>query len=253
MGWLRREAASPPAPQQPRPGSDRAWLDVPYAEKGTAKAAGARWDQAARRWYAPQPGMAALAKWRALPPLPMILPGEDREFGSGLFVDLVPSSCWFTNIRSATDGASWDRLRRMVYQRAGNRCEACGRMPDPAAGVRLEAHERWSYDAQGSVQVLRRLICLCSDCHGATHMGLAQVQGRSGQAVRHLQAVTGMTAAEADGHVQAAFALWHHRSARTWSLDLTIITAAGLVVTPPGSASRRHQIAGERWLEERGG
>ena len=32
----------------------RTWLDVPYAEKEEAKAQGARWDPAARRWYAPR-------------------------------------------------------------------------------------------------------------------------------------------------------------------------------------------------------
>ena len=79
---------------------NRTCLDVPYAEKDEAKAQGARWDPAARRWCAPRPGMTALDRWQALPDVPGLLPGEDRSFGSGLFVDLVPSSCWFTNVRS---------------------------------------------------------------------------------------------------------------------------------------------------------
>jgi hypothetical protein len=39
------------------------WLDVPFGEKDEAKAAGARWDWRAKRWYAPRPGMAELARW----------------------------------------------------------------------------------------------------------------------------------------------------------------------------------------------
>ncbi|GLZ48718.1 hypothetical protein Acsp06_49030 [Actinomycetospora sp. NBRC 106375] len=39
------------------------WLDVPYAEKDDAKAAGALWDRRARRWYAPRPGVPELARW----------------------------------------------------------------------------------------------------------------------------------------------------------------------------------------------
>ncbi|MHC1559420.1 DUF5710 domain-containing protein [Actinomycetospora sp. C-140] len=39
------------------------WLDVPFAEKDDAKAAGARWDWRARRWYAPRPGVPELARW----------------------------------------------------------------------------------------------------------------------------------------------------------------------------------------------
>ena len=46
----------------------RIWLDVAYREKDQAKAACARWDPQARRWYAPRPGIRALDRW--LPNLP---------------------------------------------------------------------------------------------------------------------------------------------------------------------------------------
>jgi len=71
---------------------------VPYAEKDEAKALGARWDPQARRWYDPRPPTTGLDRWTALPDVPQVLPGEDRTFGSGLFIDLVPRSCWFTNV-----------------------------------------------------------------------------------------------------------------------------------------------------------
>lgn len=48
------------------------WLDVPFGEKDEAKAAGARWDWRAKRWYAPQPGMPELARW---------LPGQRTPAG----------------------------------------------------------------------------------------------------------------------------------------------------------------------------
>ena len=64
--------------------AERVWLDVSFAEKEQAKAAGARWDREAKRWYAPRPGIAALAQWAARPDLPELLPGEDREFGPAI-------------------------------------------------------------------------------------------------------------------------------------------------------------------------
>lgn len=221
----------------------RIWLDVPYKEKDPAKAAGARWDGVAERWYAPRPGMAALDRWAALPDVPDLLPGEDRSFGSGLFVDLVPTSCWFTNVRSCVDQRDWERLRRMINGRAGHRCEACGRGKDRETQRWLEAHERWSYDEATAVQRLRRLVCLCTDCHRATHFGLAEVQGKRAQAMAHLRSVTGMTAAKAERHVQAAFQQWRQRSARTWTLDLGILTGAGVTVVPPPSAAGRETAA----------
>jgi len=39
------------------------WLDVPFDEKDEAKAAGARWDRRAKRWYAPRPGVPELERW----------------------------------------------------------------------------------------------------------------------------------------------------------------------------------------------
>jgi hypothetical protein len=81
---------------------ERSWLDVPSGDKDEAKAAGARWDPQARRWYAPQPGMDCLGRWT---PLPDLLPGEDRSYGEGLFVDLIPQTSWFRNVRAAVDPA----------------------------------------------------------------------------------------------------------------------------------------------------
>ncbi len=75
-------------------------LDVAYADKDTAKAMGARWDGAARRWFALPGRVDQLTAWAAAPALPDPLPGEDRAFGAGLFVDLIPTSCWFTNVRA---------------------------------------------------------------------------------------------------------------------------------------------------------
>lgn len=46
----------------------RIWLDVAYREKDQAKAAGARWDPQARRWYAPRPGIRELERWLPTPP-----------------------------------------------------------------------------------------------------------------------------------------------------------------------------------------
>ncbi|GIJ49619.1 hypothetical protein Val02_65050 [Virgisporangium aliadipatigenens] len=225
--------------------TERIWLDVPFAEKDAAKRAGARWDRDAKRWYAPRAGITALQAWAARADVPDLLPGEDRSLGAGLFVDLVPRSCWFTNVRSCVDQRDWERLRRMITRRAGHRCEICGAAEDPRAKRWLEAHERWTYNDTTRVQRLGRLICLCSRCHGVTHFGLAQVRGRETEAYAHLMAVTGMTRAEAVEHVEVAFEVWFQLSRIRWALDLSILTDAGITVTPPPDAADRDAIATE--------
>ncbi|SDC52621.1 hypothetical protein [Actinokineospora iranica] len=77
---------------------------------------------------------------------------------------------------------------------------------------------------------LRRLICLCADCHRATHFGLAGLRGHADAALR----------------VEAAFAVWSRRSAKTWALDLTMLTDAGVTLTPPPDAADRVDIARAR-------
>jgi hypothetical protein len=222
---------------------DRIWLDVPFAEKDEAKELGARWSPDAKRWFAPRPGMTRLERWAALPDVPDLLPGEDRTLGSGLFVDLVPATCWFTNVRSCVSPKDWERLRRMITRRAGMRCEICGATEDRQTRRWLEAHERWVYDPATGTQRLARLICLCTDCHVVTHFGFAQVRGLEEAAYLHLMSVTGMTRSEALVHVYEAFALWEARSDRTWELDLSMLTDAGVTVQRPPAAGQRPAAA----------
>lgn len=223
--------------------AERIWLDVPYAEKDLAKAEGARWDPRARRWYAPRPGMAGLERWAARAEIPTSLPGEDRSLGSGLFVDLVPTTCWFTNVRSCVSQRDWERLRHMVVTRAGQVCEICGASADREAGRWLEVHERWVFDERTSTQILRRLICVCTPCHTVTHFGLAQVRGLASEAMAHLVAVTGASPAAAQRHVREAFALWGRRSGVVWELDLSMLTGVGVTVEPPPEAWERAEEA----------
>jgi len=211
----------------------RAWLDVPFGERSEAKARGARWDPQARRWYAPRPGLPAMDRWAARPDLPDVLPGEDRTYGNGLFVDLIPSSSWWTNVRSAVAPTDWDRLRRTVYRRADYRCEACGAAQDPARGIRMEAHERFTYDAAAGIQRLVRLVCFCQWCHAATHLGMAGIRGIQDEAVTHLMVVTGMDPAQANDHIDEAFARWERRSDIPWRVDLSMIAAAGIRLSEP--------------------
>jgi hypothetical protein len=93
------------------------------------------------------------------------------------------------------------------------------------------------------VQSLRRLICLCTDCHTVTHFGLATIQGRDAQALRHLRAVAGLSARDADVLVEAAFELWHQRSRLGWALDLGVLTRAGVTLRRPPAASERTETA----------
>jgi hypothetical protein len=133
----------------------------------------------------------------------------------------------------------------MLLARTGHRCEICGRGEDRAAQRWLEAHERWNYDDRTGVQSLRRLLIVCTWCHRTTHVGLAEIRGFGDEAFAHLCSVTGMTIDQAEKHVEAAYALWRERSARDWTLDLSMLTTAGITLAPPPEAGTRAGIAAQ--------
>lgn len=234
----------------------KVYLDVPFARKDEAKSMGARWDPQEKSWYAfddnPQ-GKALLGVFPASIderpagiPLTIApgwsLPGEDLQFGGkSLFVDMVPSTCWFTNVRSAVAPKHWKWLRLAVISRAGNACECCN---TPAKS--LECHERWAFDPASHTQTLKRLVALCKECHETTHFGLAQVRGRDEIALQHLMDVNHWTRDMAEQHVQKAFSLWEDRSESTWELDLSIIQNAGIEINEPQDGEYRRQSAARR-------
>lgn len=217
-------------------GTPRVYLAVPFAEKDAAKALGARWDPAKRCWYVQASTHPALRRWPRTGDLPDPLPGEDRGFGAGLFVDLVPQTCWFTNARSALTPVDWERVRLLVLGRTARHCEGCG-----SSEGRMEVHERWDFDASTLTQRLCRLVCLCERCHSATHFGLAELKGTAPQARAQLAAVNGWTPRQVEQHIADAITRWSERSKVTWALDLSILQEAGIAAVIPTTQARAQE------------
>lgn len=224
------------------------YLSIPYSEKEEAKKFGARWDPKKKLWFSPDNRKELLDRWPIYEEVSPIIEliGEVRGFGSNtLFVDLVPRSCWFTNVRKCVDFTDWDRLRRFIYERANYQCECC-RDKSP-----LDAHERWHFNEKEKIQKLMRIIALCKSCHEATHMGLAQIRGRDAIATEHLMKVTGMNKQEANAHINNAFDLWEKRNIHKWDLDLTIITNSGIKLVHEFNSTNRNSYADNETIKIR--
>jgi hypothetical protein len=140
--------------------------------------------------------------------------------GPRLTVELVPSTSWFTNVRSLLPEDEWDLVRRAVYRRARYRCEVCSGRGDAHP---VECHEVWAYDDEHHVQRLERLVALCPACHRVKHLGLASVHGRYDEALRHLADVNGWRLEEAERHARSAFARWEERSRHEWTVDVAVL------------------------------
>jgi hypothetical protein len=135
-----------------------------------------------------------------------------------LFVDLVPNTAWYSNLRSELFPHEWELVKKRTFSEARHRCQVCGGR-GPAHPV--ECHERFTYDEAAQVLSLIRTVALCPACHEVTHFGLASVRGRIAQAQAHLMTVNGWNLDQTNQHVDAAMQLWKTRGLTEWVLDAT--------------------------------
>jgi hypothetical protein len=142
------------------------------------------------------PNATLLADKYPIHSAPVILTGEDRNFGGNqLFVDLVPKGCSFTNCRFNVDACDFDRLFNHVIGRASFTCECCGfESKDNLAHFKIA--ERWSFDDETKTQKLMRLLCVCENCHKSIHMSKKDKI----EASAHLQQICGTKTVYMDIH-----------------------------------------------------
>ncbi|MGH2515229.1 MAG: HNH endonuclease [Ktedonobacterales bacterium] len=136
-----------------------------------------------------------------------------------LTIELVPSTCWYANLRDVLAPAAWAALRRQVFVESGNTCAICG------ARGRLHCHEVWSYDDVAHIQKLCGFLALCPLCHHVKHIGLAGLLASRGalsyaRVIEHFLRVNSCDRAAFQRHYQEAMETWRSRSRYEWITDL---------------------------------
>jgi hypothetical protein len=154
-----------------------------------------------------------------------------EKFGNPLLsVELVPSSCWYSNVRDHVNTEEWDTLRRWAYQQSGHLCAVCG-----GRGPKwpVECHEIWQYDDRNSIQKLVGLTALCPSCHQVKHIGRAGLYNQGEEAKAHLTKINGWTTEQTKTYLSLVWAIWKARSAqKKWTLDMTWLEPFGMHIQP---------------------
>lgn len=146
-----------------------------------------------------------------------------------LTVELVPQTCWFSNVRSAVSPAQWDFIRKQVYSAAYDTCEICGGVGDKHP---VECHEVWNYDDENHIQKLERMIALCPDCHSVKHFGFTSMYRDVDRAVDHFRKVNQMKKLKkVNAYFVEVFKVWTERSKFEWKLDISALTDYGIDIT----------------------
>lgn len=144
-----------------------------------------------------------------------------------LEVELVPSTCWWSNVRSNVSRADWEKCKRLVRHRSGDRCEICG---GQGRKWPVECHEIWDYNDDEHIQTLVGLIALCPRCHECKHIGRAMRLSNGARALTHLANVNRWSLENASQYLEVALELWSLRSTHEWKLDVSLLSL--LDITP---------------------
>lgn len=166
------------------------------------------------------------AKYPSIP----VLTKEDEKLleihsGLKLQIELVPASCFMSNVRSHTTSQQWDAIRFKVYEKAIHKCEICG-----GVGTKhpVECHEVWIYDDIKLIQHLGRFQSLCPLCHEVKHIGLARMLGNAERARERFRNINDLNSDLADKIRTAVFKQHSIRSRNNWTLNIDEVSKYGI-------------------------
>jgi 5-methylcytosine-specific restriction endonuclease McrA len=137
-----------------------------------------------------------------------------------LTIELVPSTAWYTNVRSNVSKEQWDIIRKRCYRNAHYKCEICGEKGEKWP---VECHEIWEYNDNKQTQILIGFIALCPKCHKVKHAGRSQLFGEGDLVADHLKLVNNWTEEQVDVYWERVTKQWKERSKHKWKLDISYI------------------------------
>jgi hypothetical protein len=118
----------------------------------------------------------------------------------------------------------WDKIRRLSYASANNKCEICGDSgKNQGFKHAVECHEIWEYNDENYIQKLIGLISLCPYCHLTKHIGRAIAMGK--EKICHIQMskINNWTPKQIQEHILTSFEQHKERSKHQWDLDISIL------------------------------
>lgn len=144
-----------------------------------------------------------------------------------LTIELVPKSCHFSNVRTCVSTSDWDKIRKLSYEKANNKCEICGDYgKNQGYKHNVECHEIWQYDEETLTQKLVGLISLCPKCHMVKHIGRSIAIGQEEICYRQLSKVNKWTQTQIQTHIVESFDKHKNLSKHKWKLDISLLSEA---------------------------
>lgn len=200
------------------------YLNVPYADRKIVKELGGCWDTKVKKWYC-QEDNELCSLYDIYKDIEII--GEDRNYGTNkLYIDMIPKTTYFKNVRSLFSDSDWNLIRHHIYERVNNKCECCGKKKMKY----LDAHERWEFNEETQTQKLVRIIALCKLCHSATHYGHSKRKKNIDKINNHIKKINNYNDEELKEHINNSYKIWKDRNKIKWKLDFSILINSGFKI-----------------------
>jgi len=135
-----------------------------------------------------------------------------------LSIELIPKSCWCSNVRDHVSTEVWNMIRKDVYKKANYRCEICNGIGDKHP---VECHEIWYFFDKKLIQKLIGMIALCPKCHLAKHPGSAQMRGLADIAIKQLMKVNKWNLDDTWNYIEEKIKINNERAKFQWKLNLS--------------------------------
>jgi len=159
-----------------------------------------------------------------------------------LIVELIPKTCQYSNVRTTLKKKEWDKIRLIVYEKAGHKCEICHQTGlEQGYRHKLECHEIWEYKDTKKIQKLVGLIALCPLCHQVKHIGRTSFIGKQKIALDRLSNINKWNLEEVTQHVAEAYEKNKERSNFDWTLDISLLKKSPYNIVINSTETRKYE------------
>lgn len=134
-----------------------------------------------------------------------------------LQVELVPGTCWGSDLSTLMSERSWQALRMRAAEDAVYVCRCCG---SDGGEHPLATNERWAYDDELHVQRLVEMLTLCWKCRAVFRYQESAEHRWERACEAWLREVNGWDHATADHYVEQMCNICCSREHFEWALDL---------------------------------
>lgn len=124
-----------------------------------------------------------------------------------LTFNILPKGAWNNDFSKTLSKKHWNNLREFALKRANGRSEICGYKTDD-----LDVHEDWEFDVIQKTQTLKKIIAICSRCHGVKHFKNSVRLGFGEEAQRHFMMVNNCSEMQFAKHLNKSLIEYEERN-----------------------------------------